>query len=30
MKYNPEMESTPVILILRLEDTVSDPDFDMA
>jgi hypothetical protein len=29
MNYNPELESTPVIQSLRLEDTVSDPDLGM-
>lgn len=29
MTYNPEMEGTPVILILRLKAGASDPDLDI-
>jgi hypothetical protein len=29
MNYNPEMEGTPMIQILRLKGKASDPDLDM-
>jgi hypothetical protein len=29
MNYNPELEDSPLIQILRLEDTVSDLDLGM-